>query len=253
MSRNRQEGAGENGFLARWSRRKQQVRDGRDPLDEAAADGVTAPGGVEVAPKGTPAGGEVDESDLSDTELLAKYDLPDPAALTASDDVAAFMRSGVPSRLRNLALRRLWRLDPVLANLDGLNDYDGDYTDAAYVVANLKTLYQVGRGGAAHLEDAARKLADAGGPEAPAPDVDLGPAAEQPVAVSGDTHAEVNAPELDPGRQEAPGVAPGERSETAGDDRRVAESPPSAPRRRRMVFTATDGADGSADSRLVNK
>ncbi len=40
----------------------------------------------------------------------------------------------------------LWRSNPTLANLDGLIDYGDDYTNAATVVPNLKTLYRVGKG-----------------------------------------------------------------------------------------------------------
>jgi hypothetical protein len=48
--------------------------------------------------------------------------------LDAQSDFTPFMRAGVPPALRNQALRLLWRLDPALANLDGLNDYDEDFT-----------------------------------------------------------------------------------------------------------------------------
>ena len=34
----------------------------------------------------------------------------------------------------------------MLANVDGLNDYDEDFTDAALVVKGLKSAYQVGKG-----------------------------------------------------------------------------------------------------------
>lgn len=251
MSRGRRAEAGEDGFLARWSRRKQQARDGRQPGDEVVGDAV------EATPNQPPGDAEIDESTLSDTELLAKYELPDPAALTASDDVAAFMRSGVPARLRNLALRRMWRLDPVLANLDGLNDYDGDYTDAAYVVANLKTLYQVGRGGAAHIEDAARKLAEAGGSEVPAPAGTAAPpeaiSNDIPEAVSSDTHADVIAPPPDAGPPDRSGDLQGTPTAPVDEDRQSAESRASAPRRRRMVFIAQDDPAAPADLRLFNK
>ena len=73
-------------------------------------------------------------------------DLPDPDTLDADADFTVFLKDNVPEALRRRALRRLWRLDPVLANLDGLNDYDDDFTDAAMVVEGLKTLYQVGKG-----------------------------------------------------------------------------------------------------------
>lgn len=142
----------DGGFLARWSRRKRAVRERRDEAVETADAPVTADA-VAAGEDG------VDEDALSDGELLERYELPDPETLTAADDVRAFMRSGVPTRLRNMALRRLWRLDPVLANLDGLVEYNDDYTDAATVIPNLKTLYQVGRGGAAYLQDEADRLA----------------------------------------------------------------------------------------------
>ncbi|MEO0503716.1 MAG: DUF3306 domain-containing protein, partial [Pseudomonadota bacterium] len=52
------------------------------------------------------------------------------------------------------ALRRMWRLNPMLANLDGLVDYGEDYTDAAMVIENMQTVYQVGKGMmTAFLED----------------------------------------------------------------------------------------------------
>jgi hypothetical protein len=41
----------------------------------------------------------------------------------------------------------------VLANLDGLVDYGEDYTDAATVVENLQTVYQVGKGMVTKLEE----------------------------------------------------------------------------------------------------
>jgi hypothetical protein len=62
------------------------------------------------------------------------------------DDFSAFLSRAVPERLRRRALRRLWLSNPVLANLDGLVDHGEDLTDAAVVVADMKTSYQVGRG-----------------------------------------------------------------------------------------------------------
>ncbi|MDM7947783.1 MAG: DUF3306 domain-containing protein, partial [Oceanibaculum nanhaiense] len=48
--------------------------------------------------------------------------------------------------LQRKALRKLWASDPVLACLDGLNDYEEDFTDAATVIEGMKSSYQVGRG-----------------------------------------------------------------------------------------------------------
>ncbi|GGH30927.1 Protein of unknown function [Cribrihabitans marinus] len=96
-------------------------------------------------------------ADRSDAEILEELDLPDPDSLQPGDDVSGFMARAVPDRLRRRALRRLWRLNPVLANVDGLVDYGGDYTDAACMIENLQTAYQVGRGMLAHAETLARQ------------------------------------------------------------------------------------------------
>ena len=82
----------------------------------------------------------------SDTEILEELNLPDPDTLTEKDDFSQFLSAAVPERLKRRALRRLWGLNPVLANLDGLVDYADDFTDAATVVSNLQTVYQVGKG-----------------------------------------------------------------------------------------------------------
>lgn len=161
MNRPTRDGGDDGGFLARWSRRKltprEQLKEEPDDaaLPERSGPGVTAAEGQD----------EVDEDQLSDSELLERYELPDPENLTVADDVSVFMRSGVPTRLRNLALRRMWKLHPVLANLDGLVEYNDDYTDAATVIPNLKTTYQVGRGAAAYLQDALEKAKLLGEPE----------------------------------------------------------------------------------------
>ncbi|WP_375258007.1 DUF3306 domain-containing protein [Citreimonas sp.] len=85
-------------------------------------------------------------AERSDDEILAELGLPDPDEMERTDQVQALLREAVPQRLKTRALRRLWRLNPVLANVDGLVDYGGDFTDAATVVENLQTAYQVGRG-----------------------------------------------------------------------------------------------------------
>lgn len=94
---------------------------------------------------------------LSDEELLAKLELPNPDEMQQGDDFAAFMKQAVPERLRRRALRRLWTSNPVLANVDMLVDYGEDFTDSAMVVENLQTAYQVGKGMKAHVEELARQ------------------------------------------------------------------------------------------------
>lgn len=137
-----------SGFLARWARRKALARIAGElqreevhPPPVAGADepvpetgGAPAPAPVGPSPEERP--GEEDAGPV----------LPDIESLTRESDFTVFMAEGVPVDLRNRALRKLWRLDPVFANLDGLNDYDDDYTDAAVAAGVVRTAYRVGRG-----------------------------------------------------------------------------------------------------------
>jgi hypothetical protein len=83
---------------------------------------------------------------LPEHGILEKYDLPDPDAIELGTDITGFMRKEIPEFLRRKALRSLWKSNPVLAVLDGLNDYDEDFTDAATAGTAVKTLYKVGQG-----------------------------------------------------------------------------------------------------------
>lgn len=98
----------------------------------------------------------VADQEKTDADLLAEHDLPDPDTMKPGDDFSMFMRQAVPDRLRRRALRKLWLTNPVLANIDGLVEYGEDYTDAATVVENLQTAYQVGKGMTKHVEEMAR-------------------------------------------------------------------------------------------------
>ncbi len=122
-----------------WSRRKAAVQAEADAEVLAVEEQAIAAQKAELEEK-------------TDAEILAEFNLPDPDQLQAGDDVSGFMVKAVPDRLRRRALRRLWRLNPVLANVDGLVDYGEDYTDAACVIENIQTAYQVGKGMLAHIE-----------------------------------------------------------------------------------------------------
>lgn len=99
----------EEGFLARWSRRKRE--EGRaTPEAEPATPPVAAPAADE-------------EPELAPEELAK---LPALDALTEHTDVTAFLKQGVPKALRNAALRRIWLADPMI------RDRVGDALDYAY-------------------------------------------------------------------------------------------------------------------------
>jgi len=136
----------DKGFLSRWSDRK---------LSTDLAE-IEAPiSDLEKAREPT------DEFDgKSDDEIMSILELPDPGTLKLGDTVEKFMDGRVPERIRARALRAFWKTNPVLANIDGLDEYCEDYTDAATVIENLQTAYQVGQGYAIQALDAIESLAD---------------------------------------------------------------------------------------------
>jgi hypothetical protein len=98
-------------------------------------------------------------AERSDTEVLAELGLPDPVQMKSGDDFSGFLARDVPEHLRRQALRTLWRSNPVLACVDGLNDYDDDYRAAMLLRAPIKTAYQVGKGMMKHVEEMERQAA----------------------------------------------------------------------------------------------
>lgn len=92
-------------------------------------------------------------AERSDDELLAEFDLPVPEDLVSGEQLRAFLKAQLPQRLKTRALRSFWKTNPVLACLDGLNDYNDDYTAAATAGKPVNTIYQVGRGMVAKVEE----------------------------------------------------------------------------------------------------
>ncbi|WP_273428990.1 DUF3306 domain-containing protein [Marinobacter sp.] len=120
----------------RWSRKKSEARKEVELTPPSTVEPEPAPEEQELA---------INEA-LPEHEVLKKYDLPDPDAIELGTDITGFMRKEIPELLRRKALRSLWKSNPVLAVLDGLNDYDEDFTDSAPGVKGAKTLYKVGKG-----------------------------------------------------------------------------------------------------------
>lgn len=154
------------GFFARWSRLKKAARQ----QEEATAGRPSA-----AAPAGPPPSEPPPE-------------LPPIESLTAESDYSAFMRPDVPEALRQAALRKLWRSDPVYANLDGLLEYGEDYA-AQYRAATgvAATVYRVLEGMPDRGEPAAAEPPDAAaGEPAASPPAEAGEAATgQPAASDG--------------------------------------------------------------------
>jgi hypothetical protein len=143
----------DEGFLGRWSRRKAKAR--RTEAEEASE--------REQADEHLPAAAPPP----AEPERIDPRDLPDIESLTAESDFTVFMRKGVPPELRQQALRKLWRSNPVLANLDGLLEYGEDYTHIGRGGMTVRTAYQVGRGFVRKLEEIAGAEPDKAPPEEP--------------------------------------------------------------------------------------
>ncbi len=157
--------------LSRWSRMKADARrsgsmrfvvpdEAADPIAEASLPTVEdhdiqSDGADRLTETALEGQAGQDEAAPSEAEL----DLPDIDSLDAKSDYTPFMSDKVSDAIRNRALRKLWLSDPVLACLDGLNDYDEDYTDAAMVVAGMKSDYVVGRGMVDYEAEEAKKRA----------------------------------------------------------------------------------------------
>ena len=125
----------EEGFLSRWSRRKRAVAEPPEalpeavppeavppaadpPLDAALPQAEARPGAAEPGRAACPIP-EIPEVDPAS--------LPPVESLTAESDFAPFLRPGVPSLLRNAALRRMWSLDPAIRDYIGPVDYQWDF------------------------------------------------------------------------------------------------------------------------------
>jgi hypothetical protein len=123
----------ESSFLNRWSDRKTAVRDGhaRDLGDIPEQAGVELP--------------KVREQ-ISDENAVVPDDLPDINTMDKDSDFTLFMREGTPEHLKRLALKKLFHSDPAFAVLDGLNDYDEDYSMIGIVAEAVSTRYQPGKG-----------------------------------------------------------------------------------------------------------
>ena len=155
---------GKDGWLGRWSRRKTEAA--KSDRSSTAAKLMAEPSPLPASPRETKdeaapptplsaAGGsdkvsaetEASSSHASGPEAndeAAK--LPPVETLSYDSDFKPYLASGVPEEMRREALHKLWRSDPVLANLDGLNDYDEDYSLIGKLPQAVSTLFQVGRG-----------------------------------------------------------------------------------------------------------
>ena len=191
-------------------RRKEQVARGEQVAETREEEEAA------LAAADAPASDESDEdAALDDAQLLEKYGLTNPEEIEDEAGLEAFMENGLPDRLRQMALRRMWRLNPLFRFADEMVEYGENYTDAATVIDGMTTAYQVGKG---YLQKAFDALdeEDETGEEALADPA----AGRDPEKAAGNGDADTRAPEAaneapEPPASEAESVAVDSASDSA--------------------------------------
>ena len=140
------------GLLSRWSARKAEAarqetgKFGNQSGDEKSAQNTSAAEAEQLA---------------AEAQHKANRQTAEAIDIGSADydtDFTPFMKEGVPAHLRQQALKALWRTNPVLANVDGLNDYDEDFRNLGNVFEKVKSSWEVGRGYAGKAEEVAEEM-----------------------------------------------------------------------------------------------
>ena len=180
------------GFVARWSRRKIEEKEpSKDTKSEVSKLEESAP---------LDADSTLDEGDEGKTNV---DDLPDVETLNESSDYTPFLKDGVPEKLKRMALRKLWKSNPAFGFIDGLDDYDEDYSAIGMVAQEIFTNYKPGKG-----------MVD---PDETEEEID------EAVKAEGEVEPEEEARDLGEIEAEAEAEAEAEEDEVAGNEKSVEE------------------------------
>lgn len=197
--------ADDSGFLSRWSRRKLAEKEPAGPAEaEVTADPVDDAGQAMPVVPDSPSDSLADEraeepaGEAAEPDRHPAEDI-DIESLTKESDFTIFMQKGVSAATRRRALRKLWTSDPVLANLDGLNDYeDMEYT---YGISTAATSdWKLGRGFLSDKELGLEPAAEETGepPEEPLIGADDAEAADETIIAEADPDAPADGATHDP-------------------------------------------------------
>ncbi len=112
------------GFVSRWSRRKQQVAEEKiesENIDENTSNVTKQDFESDIDPEILKA------EKIEALNKLTDEDMPDIETLDEHSDFSGFMSTGVSEGLRRMALKKLF-MGASYNIRDGLDEYDGDYT-----------------------------------------------------------------------------------------------------------------------------
>jgi hypothetical protein len=118
----------DDGFFSRWSRRKAEVRQGREVEEPAPPPSVTSPAPSTVTAASTP----VPRPTVAPPAVTATPEAPlptldDVAQLTPDSDFSNFVARGVSPDVKNAAMKKLFA-DPRFNVMDGMDVYIDDYS-----------------------------------------------------------------------------------------------------------------------------
>jgi len=169
----------DSNFFSRWSRRKVQVRSGEPLPPEPPVVPVAAPAPAVVVAAVPPAPGPALQE--SPPEQPPALTLEDVARLTPESDYSAFVARGVPSDVRNAAVKKLFT-DPHYNVMDGLDIYIDDYSKPSPLSA-AEMAKMVGAQFLKLVDDPEDKPKVAVPPQAPASsELEASVAVDEPVA-----------------------------------------------------------------------
>jgi hypothetical protein len=236
-----------DGFLSRWSRRKQALARGEEaaePQPAPAAATEAAPGAApgaapEAAPGPEPLAQRVAAADApvpaqapppsAPEPELDLSSLPEIETLDAATDIRAFFQKGVPEALRNAALRKAYATDPVISTYMGPLDYAWDFnTPGGLPLGFASELGEVG-------ERLRQLIAQAVGEPAPPSEAVSDGVPEQPLAEAPLPPAAITVSEPEPGVEPPPPSALrlAEEAPALASPPGVEEGKPPPPPRRR--------------------
>ena len=107
----------EEGFLARWSRRKRSAALKARAQEEGGRDATS------TTPE-RPVAAALPETEPPPFDPAA---LPPIESIEAETDVRAFLAAGVPAELKRAALRKAWSADPAISGFVGLSENSWDF------------------------------------------------------------------------------------------------------------------------------
>lgn len=186
-----------DGFIGRWSRRKQAVQTGipvQEPLPVVVTPAAPPPARGAAAPQ------PVADPPIASAEAEAALPLPtleDVQALTPQSDFKPFMASKVAPEVKNAAMKKLFT-DPHFNVMDGLDIYIDDYSRPDPLPQSM--LRKMASAQFLNLVEPEPNAPDPGTPRQPA-----APAVAAPA-----TQAMTDPPAGQPETSQAPMTAPGQ-------------------------------------------